>query len=366
MPIKPKTKADSDVSPPLLSGLDFPTISDDYAWLDYYELACLLSKDQLISKGAIVEDLDTVKGTTPQLLFSASNSDHFLDEDEDDDGDSLEGDDPLSVAGEGDERRDALIGKNESVARDLFFGFGVRQRIFGDWYPFEVIGEGRDELKVCDMNDKRRFYIQMLLSAGLRMVPKQRWKDLTEPFEDVSHKVFEILMPAGWEVHRFGAKGVVRYKGKLIAKLKALALDIKAEFVGKPYYYKRNNSGDGGLDLVAWHPLGDLRSGIPAALAQCGCTLDGWPNKSLEASPARLKNSLRPLVPWLTYYFMPHDLLIEKSGRQDWQRGNDVTESILMDRYRIIKIFETHGVDAATVYHPAVIDDFTRCHLATR
>lgn len=361
---KSKKTPDSAVEFPLLNGLACPTISDDYAWLDYYELSCLLLKDQRLSKGAIVEDLDTVKGTTPQLLFSASNADQFFD-DEDGDSDGMEDDDlPMSVGG--DERKDALIGKNESLARDLFFGFSVRQRIFGDWYPFEVVGDANDELKVRDLNDKRKVYIQMLLSAGLRMVPQQRWKDLTEPFEEISHKVFEILMPKGWEVHRFGAKGVVRYKGRLIAKLKALAVDIKAEFVGKPHYYKPTNSGDGGLDLVAWHPLGDFRSGIPAALAQCGCTLDGWPNKSLEASPARLKNSLRPLVPWLTYYFMPHDLLVEKAGQQDWQRGNDITESILIDRYRIIKIFESHDVDAAKVYNPSVLDDFTQRHQATK
>ena len=358
MAINKKIKSAQIPVYPLIETLAYPPISDDYAWLDYFELMCLTSLDKCLSKGAIVEDLDTLKGISPHLVLMTSTDNPAEEEDEQKEEGNADPHDGLLLEKLSDDKREDLIGKNESIAKGIIYGIIFRQRYFGAWYPFEVIGEAKDEIRVRDLTNEHRLYIQLLLSSSLRMIPQQRWKDLTEPFEEISLKVFKVLMPTGWQVHRFGAKGVIRYKGTLYKKLQALSVDIKARFVGKSHYFKKGNNADGGLDLVAWHSLGDLRSGSPAALAQCGCTLDGWPNKSLEASPARLKNSIVSLVPWLPYYFMHHDLLVEVSGKEDWQRGNDITECIFVDRFRILTIIKSCEMDPASIFEKKIFNEF--------
>lgn len=335
---------------PILSGVFYPPLSDDYAWLDYYELMCLTSKDKSLSKGDIIEDLESIKDVAPQLLLMACNEE-YIDSEEGDDEDLDE--DSIEI----DDRLDELLGRKENEARGIIYGIQFRKKYFSDWYPFDIRGDANDEIYFSELTDKHKLYIQLLISSCLRMIPSTRWNELTEPFEVISHKVFSLLMPSGWEVHQFGAKGVKRYKGSLYEKLKCLAQDIKANFVAKKRYFKPNNNADGGLDLVAWHPLCDLRSGIPAAFAQCGCTLDGWPDKSLQASPARLKNILVPLVPWTTYYFMPHDLLLEIDGRQDWQRGNDITECVFIDRLRILKLVDFYKVKSKDICNEILVDE---------
>ncbi len=333
---------------PICSGVKYPSLSDDYAWLDYYELRCLLSRDKILTKGDIVEDLESIKGVSPHLRLMASNDsvlDLYEDEDEDEDEDDY-------LEDESD-----VVGRKEANARGLIYGISFRKKFFGDWYPFSIRGEEKDEVCLGELTDKHKLYIQLLLSSNLRLIPENRWNEITEPFEAISHKVFTLLMPLGWEVHRFGAKGAVKYKGSLYNKLSCLAKDIKADFRAKQHYFKKGNNGDGGLDLVAWHPLCDQRSGIPAAFAQCGCTLDGWPSKSLEASNARLKNIISPLVPWTTYYFMPHDLLLEVDGKQDWQRGNDITECIFVDRLRILNLIGFYEIDASSLYSNELVNE---------
>jgi hypothetical protein len=188
--------------------------------------------------------------------------------------------------------------------------------------------------------------VQMLISASLRLVPKHRRDELTESFEETSHEIFKQLMPAGWEVHRFGAKGASRYEGLLYDKLVALCKDLRGKLQLEARHVKANDRGDGGLDLVAWHPMaGDQRDGLPVALAQCGCTSDGdgWSKKSLEAAPAKLKGHIHLLHPWSAYYFMPHDLT-EATGTQiDWQQRANLTETIVIDRCRLIRLAEFYN-----------------------
>jgi len=206
----------------------------------------------------------------------------------------------------------------------------------------------------------RAFYVQMLMSASLRLVPKNRRDELTESFEETSHEIFRQLMPTGWEVHRFGAKGANRYEGLLFDKLKALVKDLRGKLHLQAKDFKPNDRGDGGLDLVAWHPMaGDERDGLPIALAQCGCTSDGdsWSKKSLEAAPAKLRPHIHLLHPWSTYYFMPHDLT-EASGTQiDWQQRANLTETIVIDRSRLIRLATLYGsVDRCVTAKATVIE----------
>jgi hypothetical protein len=311
-----------------------PSQSDHYAWCDFIEIKCMLNEDARFSRGQLLEILDD----SALLYGEVTDSDDKLlnasvpqDTDED-----LEDEEVLQSEQEIVNPRSSA--KNDIKVNAWFSSILFRASIFGENYPFYLSDDKQEIFFKKTLSSNHKFYIQLLVSSSLRLVPKERWPDLTESFEILSEKIFSALMPNGWNVHRFGAKGSSRYKGLLYDKLTALAKDIRAQFTAPPHYYKKGNSGDGGLDLVAWHPLGDERIGIPVALAQCGCVADEFTMKTLEASPSRLRANMRAPLPWMTYYFMPHDLVYNAGSYTDWQRGNDLTESIIIDRYRFVKL----------------------------
>ena len=317
-----------------------PNGSDLYIWCDYIELRCLVDKDRRLSRGLVQELLDETAqmyGEQTDADVVNPTDDTLLPDGDFDDPDAFDGVPP----GVG------YIGtRNEMRIAGWFKNLAFRAKTFGDAYPFKLSADGQ-ELEALPVDTPLRvLYIQMLMSASLRLVPKTRHDELTESFEETSHEIFKQLMPMGWEVHRFGAKGASRYEGLLFDKLSALVKDLRGKLMLEAKHFKANDRGDGGLDLVAWHPMaGDERDGLPIALAQCGCTSDSdaWSKKSLEAAPAKLKPHIHLLNSWSTYYFMPHDLT-EASGTQiDWQQRGHLTESIVIDRSRLIRLAKFYG-----------------------
>ena len=84
--------------------------------------------------------------------------------------------------------------------------------------------------------------------------------------------------------------------------------------------FKPTDTGDGGIDLIAWHPMEDQREGIPLAFAQCGCSTTDWTFKQLEASPAAHRHHLpvmhvsfaaSPFATAVTAYDMNEGMLSE-------------------------------------------------------
>ena len=156
-------------------------------------------------------------------------------------------------------------------------------------------------------------------------------------FEECSLAVFTHLMPKGAEVHPAWASGGAagRYQGSLSDKYRAIARDIRAVPTFKDRDFKTGDHGDGGIDIVAWHPMGDIRDAIPSALAQCGCSREDWRRKHLEASPSKLRAKFNPYHPWTTYYFMPIDLRWEDG---DWANKSDFGDAIMVDRLRLVRL----------------------------
>ncbi|WP_188238678.1 hypothetical protein [Stenotrophomonas maltophilia] len=323
----------------LFKGLDKPpTSSDFYLWCDYIEVRCLASPDKRFSRGDLLE-CTTELGEMEILTEGVEPEDEEYEGDEtvedaedvvaEDNG--LEADDEALRALPVDDRREAR-------AADLYSQFAVRSQVFGDAYPFSLSEDGQEISLLENRTASQNLYLELLLSSSLRLISLGRWGELTERFEEISEKIFRGLMPPTWQVHRFGAKGGTRYRGHLHSRLKALAKDWRADFNLTRKQFKARNSGDGGLDLVAWHPMGeDGRVGVPAAAAQCGCTAEGWSLKQLEASPANM-SFMRMDHPWATYYFMPLDLVAVADQGFDWQRRPHLSSTILVDRLRIVRL----------------------------
>lgn len=314
----------------ILKGLDdLPKSSDTYLWCDYIELLCITSVDKRFSLGEVIELVNDARD------ISAS----FVEDDIDEDSDEDELPAPIDVETDSPQSQDIV----EARMARVFPSFAFRKEVFGASYPFFVDPKGREISLKKRLSLPQKLYLQLLLSSSLRYIPEKRRHELTKPFEKVAKVIFSCLLPKGWQVHEFGAASTKRYTGHLYDRLLKLAADLRGELKARRKDFKSRNSGDGGLDLVAWHPLGDERVGIPIALAQCGCSATDWPLKSLEASPSRLRPHLHIHHPWATYYFMPIDLAEADGSSMDWQQRIKLTESITIDRLRLIRMALGYG-----------------------
>ncbi len=300
-----------------------------YRWCDYIELRCITHIDQRFSRDALAEAIEEHADT--------------------------DADDPLNESAEDDEPEDntddraAANDAHEQHAAFCFKHLRWREQVFAEHWPF-TLDEHAIEIRVKEnLTEIHRFYLSLLLSASLSYVPKKRWRGLTGLFEQASTEIMKQLMPKGAEVHPFGAAETTRYTGHLFDRLTKLTKDVRGSLDLKKAHFAGHDSGDGGLDIVAWHGLGDTRKGIPIAFAQCGCTASGWPDKMLQASPARLGGHLNTLHKWGTYYFMPLDLSTEIDGTMDWQMFHDFGEAIVIDRLRFIRLATDYDIPAAPV-----------------
>lgn len=337
---KPKKSKETKRAPqPILDAkMSRPNGSDLYIWCDYIELLCLVDKDRRLSRDRVHELLDD----TAQMYGEQTDADVVnssvapnLPDDGANDPDAL--DDLPPDGGQ-------IASHNEMRIAGWFQNLEFRAQIFGDAYPFKLSAD-RQELERESMDTPLRLlYVQMLMSASLRLVPRKRHMELTQSFEETSYEIFKQLMPKGWEVHRFGAQSASRYHGLLFNRLTALAKDLRGELNLQANDFNSKGQGDYGLDLVAWHPMAgdehDRRDRLPIAFAQCGCTSKGdeWSMKSLEASPAKLKPQLGLSTSWSTYYFMPHDLTEASGSEIVWQQRRHLTESIVIDRSRLLRL----------------------------
>lgn len=337
---------------PILMGLDAkPKATYAYLWCDFVELRCLTSPDHRFSRGDLEEMFSELAAVMNVTLE---------DEEEDEDSDVRA---ELAIEAQaGSERARKLLeisagqeptsgpmpADDQGATRSgkIFSDLAFRAQTFNGYYPFAISSDGRDiSLREID-SAERQLYIQLLLSSSLRLVPQERRAELTEAFEETAHKIFQCLMPSGWEVHRFGAKGASPlFSGHLFSKFETLAHSIKEKLRVQRRHFRDHNYGDGGLDIVAWHPLGDDgRIALPVAFAQCGCAAEEWSLKTLEASPSRLGTVFTHQHPWATYYFMPQDLYESSADGPDWQRRLSLTSSIVIDRLRLIRLAAQYGI----------------------
>lgn len=302
-----------------------------YRWCDYIELRCLTHTDKRFSRDNLAEAIGESKDTSPEDGDDAPDPDAISLEDYEESNSGLQETDD-----------------DEALSAECFRQLRWRSRVFGESWPFELDEHAKEVKLKARLTATHYFYLQLLLSSLLKYCPKKRRDTYTASFEQISFYVFKDLMPKKSQVHRFGAGHGTRYTGKLFDKLTRLAQDIRGELRLERRDFPATDVGDGGLDLVAWHDLGDERDHIPIALGQCGCTVDGWPDKMLEASPAKLSKKLVTGHDWSTYYFMPLDLTDERDGKMDWQEKRNMATAIVIDRLRLVKLadvdtLEHHG-----------------------
>lgn len=320
-----------------------------YRWCDYIELRCLTHVDHRFSRDSLVEALKESEEV------SGDESDINPDE-----LDMSNGDDPAEADVEQEAEKDD---RDESFSATCFKHLRWRSTTFGQDWPFVIDEHAREIAVKPTLATSHYFYLHLLLSSLLKYCPKTRRKTYTRTFEEISLAVFRSLMPKGAEVHAFGAAHSERYTGHLFERLTKLTADVRGHLRLTRQDFPKNNSGDSGLDLVGWHDLKDTRDHIPIAFAQCGCTAEDWPNKMLEASPARLGGKLVTGHKWATYYFMPLDLTDERDGQMHWQEWRDVNSAIVIDRLRLIRLTDISALAISNLLAKSAIDQALQMRL---
>lgn len=229
-------------------------------------------------------------------------------------------------------------GHDEARWRDIVGFANTRAKVFGEVYPY-TISDDLDTLALhySEETPGQTAYLQLLLCALMRHIPLDRRGEVGRFFEMASHVIFGSLMPDGTQVQATWASGgeELRYQGTLFEKMKMVATDIRCSANFQQRDFKPNDTGDGGIDIVAWHPMADDREGMPIAFAQCGCSKEDWKFKQLEASFAKHQRHLPVMHPWGTYYFMPLDL---RHADGDWAYKSDIGPAIIVDRLRLLRL----------------------------
>lgn len=302
-----------------------PRETFNFLWADYAELRCLTCPDGLYGEGQIADLY-----TESELL-----QDHDDGEDEDDGEFDSESAEDLDEVNEG-----VIVFKNnEAVSRkwgDISLRLAMRQKSMAGFWPFQY-EDGILYRRYDKDNPKHSLYVALLLCSSMRYMDKSRAAEVAASLEEIGYHIFKSIMPLGWEVRPFGAHQRIDqgYVGTLAAKFTTLAKDISAAFVNVAGFDSRD-TGDGGLDVVAWHPLGsDGRGFIPISYAQCGCSPRDWEHKQLEASPLNMELKVMPQHSSANYYIMPHDI---KSLTGGWERAANIARVVMIDRSRILDL----------------------------
>lgn len=311
----------------MITNLESMPSNEPYLWADYIEILAMVNPDRSYSRG----DLYSTLQAQPEAILAEAEENEDEPEEEEEAYIAPRRRTPRSISR-------TYVDRKWSLAVSF-----IRQRIdlFSDSYPF-TLSDDQDTLELrsesdAPFNNLERLYLALLICANIKYVSLGRRHIITRSFELISLPVFESLMPSGSIIKACWAAGGAQapYTGTLFNKFQGIARDIRCTPNFKARDFSKGNSGDGGIDIVAWHPMGDSRDAIPISFVQCGCSQEEWEAKQLEASPAMLYSKFPVAHRWATYYFLPQDL---RWSDGEWAHKSKLGDAIFVDRLRLINI----------------------------
>jgi len=223
---------------------------------------------------------------------------------------------------------------------DIWRHLRYREAAFGDKWPFAMDRTTRALTLKSALTDTQQVYVFFLLCSSLRYEPKPIANSLTTAFERVAYQAFRVAFPE-WEVHIFGtsAPSGTRYSvGQLWERLTLLSEDLRCRVLIEKESISEQNTGDNGLDLVAWLPLPDKSKGLPMAFAQCACGASDWRMKQSEVSEERWGQILglaSPISNWTIIPFCYHN------PQGVWETPHHVNKGVLIDRLRLFELLKS-------------------------
>lgn len=309
---------------PLFRSLDvLPRHSYSFLWADYVELLCLCSKNDIVAKGNLQAQLQEAEDLQTDAGQDELNS---IEDDSSTNDDNV---DP----NEREVLDDRITRRWEDIKKRLH----ARSLTFPGW-PFELNGDVL-RAKFDAQNPEQKLYVSLLIASSLRLCHDTRSPEVTSAFEEISYHWLRQSLTGLWQVRPFGAHQTLpnAYVGTLRAKLEALAEDISGVLVKQATDYESRNTGDGGIDLVAWQDMGDKRGNMLIIFGQCACSPTDWESKQLDVTPSSTEAHIHSQHPGSAYCFVPHDLSMND---RSWERSAHVKRTVIVDRRRLLNLFK--------------------------
>lgn len=259
---------------------------------------------------------------------------------------------PEEVDAEELEDAEHPVVQQESTDRhveDCWGQLEYRQAVFGDFYPFELVGTVL-AWKPGQRTQKHCLYVFLLVCSRLRS-----FKDVTgfaqraaRVFAQISKIALETLAGPGSVVRIFDANSEDRqnhYGTDLRVAMTTLAEELGAHYIFGEEIDKLGASGDYGLDLIAVHDFGDGAKGSHAIFGQCGAQELDWPSKTLEAHPIAYRGLFSCLHEPSNLMFIP---VSYRDATGAWVQNYKTSGCLLIDRLRILSLVDQRWQVAAT------------------
>lgn len=299
-------------------------VSLSYKWADYIELICLVNPDGEISQADVLDRLKEGRGSGQVI---------------EDDSESANADSAAHSVSESSD-------KNMRRVEDWFGHLEYRSAVCGDFYPFSLSEDGR-VLQSLALTDEHYLYLFLLLAANLTYVGVRDRLSLAYDFELISQVALSSYMSPASHVYLFGKnpRNTGRYSGHVWSKINTLASDIGESPICSKNDFHPSDTGDEGVDLVAWAPLGDSAGALLVVLGQCACT-EQWDEKQHTSHAIRWQNLIRFKARPISVVFIP---LCFRKANGAWFRPHDITDSIVLDRVRLLYALQRvdHGTCCA-------------------
>ncbi|MEA3512633.1 MAG: hypothetical protein U9R37_03430, partial [Campylobacterota bacterium] len=184
-------------------------------------------------------------------------------------------------------------------------------------------------------------YIFLLLSSTRKYIKDNNL--LTTDFEKISYEVLKNYLPNFAQTFQFGKSNVSypKYMGHITNKIDTLSKDLKCTTKYKSHFFSANNTGDGGLDVIAWVPFNNDSnySNIQVYLGQCATGKD-WLNKQDDTQ--KFPNKYINFDGHINYImFIPYD---GRDLNKNFIEENKMGDYLFFDRFRMLKIIEDYDL----------------------
>ncbi len=299
-----------------------PSDFEPHNYADFIELLCLANLDGEVSHSDVIDRI------APRQKDLGEG-----DYEENREALELDSDDGFFAS-----NRSMISDKWDDKLRDWFLILSMRVSLYGEVYPFIVDGK---ELKVRKKKSAKQLtYIYLLLCSNLYLFPKREGGNLANAFEVFCLKVFKQILPKEFEVHLFGknqynARGRFRSSQSLWSRMHAFARAINEDVSQKisETEYHAKNTGDEGLDLIAWLPTADELPSKIVLLGQCACGKD-WIGKQHQSGFDAWSNKISFTNYTVNNMFIPY---CYRKADRGWHKPSVIHKTFLIDRKRLLE-----------------------------